>query len=372
MSGERRPDVGILALAPLDASQAPLLNLIDIMRVLANRLVLITLRRGLLSGDNSVCIHEVGYAMGTTAVTKVMRYAWLQLRLAWRVVLASRTVDLWVFFMASPLAIPALTARILRKRIMLVLPGSYALAARFSGDSLWWPLATLEGITFSLADRLVIYSPSLIKEWSLDRHRHKISVAQRHFVDFGKFKVQKPVTERDGLVGYIGRLSQEKGVLPFMEAIPKVLQAGDNCAFLIGGDGSLRSDVEVYAAEWKGEIEYAGWIPHADLPRYLNRLRLLVLPSYTEGLPNIVLEAMACGTPVLATPVGAIPDIIADGETGFIMENNSPECIAANILRALHHPDLERIARTARALVEREFTFDKAVERYLNVISSLG
>ena len=95
--------------------------------------------------------------------------------------------------------------------------------------------------------------------------------------------------------------------------------------------------------------------------RYLNHLRIFVLPSYTEGLANIMLEAMACGTPVLATPVGAVPDVIVDGKTGFIMENSSPECIAANVIRALEHPDLEGVSLRARALVEREYTFERAV-----------
>ncbi len=111
-------------------------------------------------------------------------------------------------------------------------------------------------------------------------------------------------------------------------------------------------------------VDLPGWISHNDLPKYLNQLRLLVLPSYTEGLPNIMLEAMACGTPVLATPVGAIPDVIRDGETGFIMEDNSPECIARNVMRALHDPGLEEVAERGRRYVEGEYTFEKAVERW--------
>jgi len=72
-------------------------------------------------------------------------------------------------------------------------------------------------------------------------------------------------------------------------------------------------------------VDIPGWISQVDLAKYLNTLRLLVLPSSTEGLPNILLEAIACGTPVVSTPVGAIPDIIQDDENGFIMDNNSPD-----------------------------------------------
>ena len=120
------------------------------------------------------------------------------------------------------------------------------------------------------------------------------------------------------------------------------------------------------------KVELTRWIPHDELPDYLNELKLLILPSYTEGLPNIMLEAMACGTPVLATPVGAIPDVITDGETGFILENNSPECIAENVMRALNHHDLEKIVKNARELVEKEFTYEAAVKRYRAILKELS
>jgi len=229
----------------------------------------------------------------------------------------------------------------------------------------------LERLNYGLAARIVVYSPILVKQFSLEKHRHKISLAHEYFLDFHKFKIRKPLDQRDSLVGYIGRLSQEKGILNLMEAIPKVVQAKDETTFLIGGDGPLRNKVEEYANKLGNKVKFVGWIPHDELPDYLNELRLLVVPSYTETGPYIAFEAMACGTPVLGTPVGLMADVLGDGENGFIMENNSPECIAKNIVRAMSHPDLEQIARNARALVEREFTHEAAVERYRKVLESL-
>jgi glycosyltransferase involved in cell wall biosynthesis len=80
---------------------------------------------------------------------------------------------------------------------------------------------------------------------------------------------------------------------------------------------------------------------------------------------------MVCGAPVLATPVGAITDVIKDGETGFIMEDNMPECIAKNVIRALEHTNLDEIVKNARKFVEREFTYEMAVEQYRKILEDI-
>ena len=80
---------------------------------------------------------------------------------------------------------------------------------------------------------------------------------------------------------------------------------------------------------------------------------------------------MACGTPVLATSVGGVPDLIKDGNIRFNVKDKSPECIAKNVIRALEHLNPERIGENARALVEREFTYEAAVEKYRKILESI-
>jgi len=263
--------------------------------------------------------------------------------------------------------------KIFKKKPILAFAGSGRQVADAKNDSLVKFLSFLSKINCTLANRIILYSPNLIKEWNFEKYRNKILIAHEHFLDFDKFEIKKKLSERNNSVGYIGRLSEEKGVLNFVRAIPEILKERNDMEFLIGGDGQLRGEIEKYISgkNLNDKVKLAGWIPHEKLPDYLNELKLVVLPSFTEGLPNIMLEAMACGTPVLATPVGAIPDVITDGETGFIMENNSPECIARNVMRALKHPNLERIAENARALVEREFTYEKAVERWRGILKTI-
>ena len=101
-----------------------------------------------------------------------------------------------------------------------------------------------------------------------------------------------------------------------------------------------------------------------DLADYYNELKLFVLPTYLDAFPTSILEAMACGTPVLATPVGAIPDVIADEGTGFLLESTAPERIAQRITMILNYKELEKVADNAESLIRQKFTRTAATERY--------
>ena len=359
------------------AGVVPLSNLVDILYPLSSDLYVVTGNEGGVVCKDRKGIR--GYSMihkaKTHVVARIFNYIYLQLRISYRLIKLARNVDLWIFFMGEGLLLPVLTLRGLGKPIILSLAASSPKMIEAKKDiSLLDRITKFEElINYILSSRIILYSENLINEWNLEKYRNKILIAHRHFLDFDKYKIKKKFNERDTLVGYIGRLSEEKGTRNFVKAIPQIIKERDYLELLIVGDGQLRDEIKKYLDKnnLNDKVKLMGWVPHNELSDYLNELKLVVLPSYTEGLPNIMLEAMACGTPVLATPVGAIPDLIKDGETGFIMENNSPEYIAENVERALNYQNLDKIVKNAGELIEEEYTYEAAVERYRWILKTL-
>jgi len=283
-----------------------------------------------------------------------------------------------IFFLGWIPVLSCLIARLLGKRIVLILHTSIPLGVKETyrgciGKLLSSMIERISRINYSLSKLIMIDSESLIRELGLDGYKEKVRVGSSIFVDTNIFKFTEEVNKRENLVGYIGRFSEEKGIINLIDAIPKILEENQTVKFLIIGDGPLFLKVKkrIEGMGFSDRLFLLGWVPYEKIPDYLKEMKLLVLPSYIEGIPNIVLEAMACGTPILATPVGAIPDVIKDCETGFIMENNSPEFIAKNVIRALNYPDLGRVVKNARALIEEKYTYEAAVERYRNILSGL-
>jgi len=306
---------------------------------------------------------------------RILNYFHMQLRLVKTMYTLRNKVDAFLFFIGGDtLLLPIAFAKLLNKKVVLLLAGSSIKTHQMNRDRLTVGLKILRSPCLSLTDKIIVYAPILIQDYELEKYRHKILITHRHFLDFNTFAVTTPLSDRPPFIGYIGRLSGEKGVQNFAQALPTILSDQQNLRVFIGGDGQLKEAIEASLQEagLTSRVDLSGWISHDDLPKYLNQLRLLVLPSYTEGLPNIMLEAMACGTPVLATPVGAISDVLKDAETGFILENNSPECIAENVVRALSSSDLEQIAENGRRFVEENFTFETVLESWKRILQEIS
>jgi glycosyltransferase involved in cell wall biosynthesis len=123
----------------------------------------------------------------------------------------------------------------------------------------------------------------------------------------------------------VGNLVELKGVNIAIEALAQVADA----TLLIAGEGPQGHELRQLAERLGlgSRVRFLGAIPHAELCNYYNVADALVHPSSREGMPNAVLEAIACGTPVVATPVGGIPELITSPEAGELMRERSPEAL---------------------------------------------
>ena len=360
-----------------------LTDMMKILDQLAESVYLIATCRPIVdSNSNLHLIQMTGYRLDDPLLAKGIKFFLIELKSCFHLLRVSKNIDVVLFHMGSGLyLLPLVVAKILRKRTIFSAAGLYSKIASPRYDGIGLGIGSmaircifkvLDSITVRLADQIVVESESVIASLGLEQYRDKISVTHFRVINTDEFIARKSIDERR-LVGYIGRLGGEKGVMNLAKAIPLILERRNNLEFVIGGGGVLLDEMknELKRTGSFGRTTFTDWVPHDDIPQLLNSLRLLVLPSYTEGLPGIVLEAMACSTLVLATPVGGVPDLVRDGNTGFIMENNSPECIAQNVIRALDHPNPAEIASNARALVEREFTYQMAVERYKKIVTNM-
>jgi glycosyltransferase involved in cell wall biosynthesis len=370
--------IGIITMPIGEAGLTPLSNLTSILQHIYKEVYIITGNAGskLSETQASIFVHSIRHKTKRGLLPKIINHVIMQFKLSY-FLFKLRDVKTWVFFLDSyTFILPVVTSKLLNKKILFLLAASNYKSAEAKNDKLSKIIQSgmLQNINYFLSDYIIVYASRLIKEWKLEKYEHKIIIAHRHILNFDKFKVVKKYSDRDIIIGYIGRLSEEKGVQKFIESIAMICNE-NKCSFIIGGDGDLRVKIDNYLKEnnLSDKVRLSGWIPHDKLPEYLNQLKLIVLPSYTEGLPNIMLEAMACGTPVLATPVGAIPDVIRDGKTGFILQDNSSECIAESILRILDMPEykLEKVSENARKFVAKEFTFENAIKKWRIIMRNL-
>jgi glycosyltransferase involved in cell wall biosynthesis len=185
----------------------------------------------------------------------------------------------------------------------------------------------------------------------------------------GLFPADTPVS---AVVLAAGRLSPEKGFAVLVEAAAEVLKTNPHSGFVLFGEGGEREKLEARVRELgiAARFRMPGFTP--DLDKFLPFADVVVLPSFTEGLPNVALEASAAGIPVVATAVGGTPEVIADGDTGFLVPSGQPVAIADRLRLLLNSIELRaRMGTAGRQRMRDEFTFAAQAERYAELFHSL-
>lgn len=317
---------------------------------------------------------------GTGYLASSMAVRFLRLQYGLCRAIAAREEGVVLFFGVTAYLLPILFARLLGKTVVVEPRGDVPLTLRLRWEeTMPGPVAAalaggvrlLERLSFRVSSAIITYTPAMADELGLGAHAGKLYTAGARHVAVDRFAPTVAFEDRDILVGYVGRLDVEKGV-DTLAAVASRLPP--EIGFVFVGDGSHRESMRSRLAEEidAGRVEFTGWVPHDEVPAQLNRLRLLVMPSEpTEGLPTTILEAFACGTPVYATPVAGVPDVVLEGETGFLMTEDGPEAIAARVEDIMDCDDLAAIGADARHLVEEEYDYEATVGRYREMLAGL-
>ncbi len=181
---------------------------------------------------------------------------------------------------------------------------------------------------------------------------------------------------RDGefRIGVIGRISREKGQADFLRAA-RILHT-TRCRFIVCGaplfsnPAALRYRAELDALAAGLPVDFAGWTE--DVESVLAALDLLVVPSApVDATPRVILEAFAAGVPVVAFAVGGIPEIVEHGVTGFLVQERSPQALAAAIQDLLREPHrLREAAENARAKARTEFSLERYRAEMIEAITA--
>ncbi|GAB4461984.1 MAG: glycosyltransferase [Elainellaceae cyanobacterium] len=192
------------------------------------------------------------------------------------------------------------------------------------------------------------FTESQLFRWCGYSQWSKIHVVRCGVDDLFLSQPHEPLPERSRFV-CVGRLGEQKGHLLLVEAVSQLAAEGLKFKLVLVGDGPLRSQIEqrIDALKLHDYLEIAGWATNAEVQQQILAAQVMVLPSFAEGLPVVLMESLALGRPVLSTYIAGIPELVEPGVCGWLVPSGSAAALAAAMRRILQTPlaELERMGR---------------------------
>ncbi|HTW90707.1 MAG TPA: glycosyltransferase family 4 protein [bacterium] len=178
---------------------------------------------------------------------------------------------------------------------------------------------------------------------------------------------------------FVGRLVEQKGVRELLRAFSLVLEQEADAALVFIGDGPLGGEIRRFMRDHctDDRIRLLGIIPNSELPPYFRAAEITVVPSLTqpvwsEQVGMVAIQSMACGTPVITTNSGSIPEFVQDGITGLLVPERNPEAMAGAILELLRDDRLRRkLATSGRAYAEKRYDAASNVAKVQDILLQL-
>lgn len=219
---------------------------------------------------------------------------------------------------------------------------------------------------FALADKVIVLS----EEWEDFFGKNVCDPEKIEIIYNG---VIFPETSKNDYENHnvlmLGRLGERKGTYDLLKAIPKVLKEVPDALFYLGGDGDIEGCKAIAANEdIQDHVKFLGWIKGMEKENLLDKCSVFTLPSYYEGMPMSVLEAMSYGLATVSTNAGGIPQIINDGVDGFRVEAGNIEELSKCFIYLLKNPDLKKsIGEKAVETIKNKFDVRVSYQKLLQI-----
>ncbi|MDI6787412.1 MAG: glycosyltransferase family 4 protein [Planctomycetota bacterium] len=233
-------------------------------------------------------------------------------------------------------------------------------------------LGRLIRYTLRHCDRIIAVSAGLKDAMVKLGVSHQKIVVVHNGVDSDKFKPMDQISIRQKLnlprdkkiILFVGALRTIKGLIYLVQAIKEMSRKRSDFLLVLVGSGPLQEELEaqVLKAGVEEYVRFVGLRPYDEIPKWMNACDVFCLPSLQEGFGVVLIEAGACGRPVVATRVGGIPEIVIDGETGLLVEPRSSEQLAEALERLISNQELcYQMGQNGRQRVLKNFDcHDKA------------
>lgn len=235
---------------------------------------------------------------------------------------------------------------------------------------------TVERLIMARAKRTILDSKCLVSEAIRSGVKKGSIVIIPYGVNYGYFDPERLEVRKNGtllrhklnidgkiVVGYVGRLVPVKGLFYLILALKQIQSEYPNVVLLVVGDGPQRKSLETTVRDLGVKAIFVGW--QSDVLVYYAVMDIFVLPSLSEALPNVMLEAMAMRKSIVATEVGMNPDLIINGRNGFLVPVQNPEQIGSALKKLIENSDLRRsMGLISRQAVKETFSWEKIVPRF--------
>lgn len=224
----------------------------------------------------------------------------------------------------------------------------------------------VERFAYSNADKIIITSSDdrdfIIKRFAIVP---STVIVIPNYIDTNTFK-PLPVPKESDRILFLGRFEDQKNLFSLVKGM-----SGIPARLVMIGSGSQKEALVTLAKEQGVVVEFLGNIAQADIPNELNKSQIFVLPSFFEGNPKALLEAMSCGLPCVGTRAPGIENVIVDGESGILCGLDA-QSIHTTLKQVLGDQELrERIGRGARQAIEKTFSLEKVLEKEIALHTSL-